>query len=518
MKNDNICELVSKVLEYNNCDDVMIEQLYSQPKNLSTNNSKCVIDAAKRIMDAKNNREKVFIGGDYDADGICATTILYDTLLKLDIDTGYYIPDRIKEGYGLSEKTVDMVYEKGYSLIITVDNGVKSFDALKKAKEYGIDVIVTDHHEYEEIPDCKIFVHPKVMENPFKGLCGAGVILQITKLLLNEVPFHIALASIATIGDMMELWDENRIIVKLGLVIINTEDYLSINALFNSYNKSKKTESDISFQVVPKLNATGRLRELANPNQVVKYFLLEDKNEIISVAKNLNEVNEKRKSMTKEMFAIAEKNISNDPFIIINDDRFHEGIVGIVASKIVRDYNRPTLVFTKSEIGYKGSGRSILGFDMQSFFQNDFEELIHFGGHNQAVGCTVSFDGFDTFKNKVQKRYLLSEFDTDIEDDSCVIPCDLINNNSFEKYRELAPFGQGFPNVLFKISGLKIKSLTLNRSNFTKVIFENGWQGLCFSDLSNLEFNNTISVYATLTPSIYKNSSENFSLNIEKIE
>ncbi|MFV0479514.1 MAG: single-stranded-DNA-specific exonuclease RecJ [Anaerorhabdus sp.] len=513
---ENYSSLTQKVIAFNHCTEKQVQQLLEKPTALTENNSTCLLEAIKFILAAKERNEKVFIGGDYDADGICATTILYDALTSLGLEVGYYIPDRIKEGYGLQETVVQQAYDKGYSLIITVDNGVSATQALKKAKELGISVIVTDHHEYTEKPECDIFVHPKEMDQPFQTLAGAGVALQLAEKLGGAKPLHIALAAIATMGDVVELWDENRVIVRLGLDLINSTEIPVIQALFSNQNKIR-TEQDLSFQIVPKLNATGRLRELANPNQVVRYFLLTQISEIQKTALKLAEVNEKRKEKTLQMSVIAEKNIGDEPFIILNDSRYHEGIIGILASKLATKYHRPTLVLTEGEYGYKGSGRSIAGFNMQQFFLDGFDEFLHFGGHSQAIGFTVDKTKYEQFKEKVQTKFKIAKFEAVEADLLCEINMEEISNESFEEYRKLAPFGQGFQDPLFSIVGLEVEKTVWIKQKFVKLIFKNGWEGICF-DPEGLSFENFRRVIANLVVNQYGKGKEKFSISIKNIE
>ncbi len=512
----NVFDIIKKVLAFHDCDEKQIEQLLTKQTQLTPNHSVCVEMAVKRILQAQEKKEKVFIGGDYDADGICATTILFDTLKQMDIDVGYYIPDRIKEGYGLKAEVVQQAYDKGYSLIITVDNGVRADEALKKASELGIEVMVTDHHEYETEPQCTLFVHPKKMDPPFQTLSGTGVVLQLAQALIGASPLHLGLAAIATMGDVMPLWDENRVIVRLGLNCINHNKLDVIQSLFSSSTKNK-TEQDLAFQIVPKLNATGRLREIANPNQVVRYFLLKDKNEIQNVASQLTEVNEKRKQLTLQMSVLAEKNIEEEPFIILNDSRYHEGIIGILASKIANKYNRPTLVFTDAKEGYKGSGRSIPGFDMQEFFLKDFDEFAHFGGHAQAVGCTVDKDKFDQFKKKIYDRYQ-SITPVEKKEEACFVDASEMHNQSFEAYQSLAPFGQGFEDVLFAIEGLKVDKVVWIKQKFVKVLFSNGWEGICFEPNHIHSFEEFKHVYAHWVKNTYGKTNQKFSFVIKNME
>ena len=210
-----VSELVAKTFVYNGLNDRQIRQVLDDRSEYHENDDINLKKAVDRILEAKAKKQKVFVAGDYDCDGICATAIMKNTLDILKIENGYYIPDRFKDGYGLNCNIVSMVADKGYDLIITVDNGIKAYEALELASKLNIDVIVSDHHIIEKELD-NIVVHPQLMSDDFKGLCGAGVALQMSLKLIGENDLHDCLAMIATIGDVMELFNENRIIVKRG--------------------------------------------------------------------------------------------------------------------------------------------------------------------------------------------------------------------------------------------------------------------------------------------------------------
>lgn len=483
--------LVSKVLAFRDCSSKQIEELLTMPTKLSENDSPILKKVVERILLAKENNEKVFVGGDYDADGLCATTIMVDTLNRLEIENGYYIPNRFKDGYGLNPTVVKQAHDKGYTLIITVDNGVKAYEACALAKQLGIDIIILDHHELEELPEHYAILHPDYLSEQFKGLSGAGVTLQVAKQLVGENTLHIALGAVATLGDIMSLWKENRIIVRLGLKLINENKVPHLTALLDAPHKIV-TEKDLAFQIVPKLNAVGRLQEMANPNNVVKYFLQNNPTEIQNFANQMIAINNQRKQITLQMNVLAEKKNLDDDFIILHDERFHEGLVGLLAGKIASKYNKPTLIFTENEGIYKGSGRSALGFDLYSFFQEDFDEFKSFGGHRDAIGCSIEKDSFETFRDKVQLKFKNLEINQDQIEDVCLIQSEDINLQAVEQYLQLAPFGNGFKEVMFAIEGLKIKSKQLIKGKFLKITFENQIDSIWFdydgvSEIDNIK-------------------------------
>lgn len=396
-----ISGLLSKIITAGNLTDEQNQELLHPNLHLSTSKAPCVMACCKRLMKAKEDGEKVFVGGDYDADGICSTAIMKATLDRLGIQNGYYIPNRFKEGYGLRKETVELAYQKGYTLIITVDNGVKAHEAIEKANELGIDIIVTDHHEIDEPIHSTIVVHPDYMEEGYRYLSGAGVALEISRNLIGDEPDLTALAAVAAIGDVMPLWLETRTIVLNGLAILKTGNPRPLAALLRP--GTAVDETAIAFQIVPKLNAVGRMNDISNVNTLVPYLLCRNDKEIAHYAFQLNEVNEARKELSNAETAIAEKRVSNSPFEIIYEESFHEGICGLVAGRIANKYHKPALVLAKSNTLIKGSGRSVPGFNMFEFFST-FESLAAFGGHAQAVGLSIAEEQLNAFTSQVQEK------------------------------------------------------------------------------------------------------------------
>ena len=341
----HLSSLVAKVLTKANLNDSQIQELLTHSDTLTKSNAKCVQEACKRILQAKDNHEKVFIGGDYDTDGICSTAIMKDVLDKLQIENGYYIPDRFKEGYGLSSHTVELAHAKGYSLIITVDNGVKAFDAIQKAKELGIDIIVTDHHQIDEEVPADIVVHPLYMEERFKYLSGAGVALELALNLIGENETHIALAAIALIGDVMPYWLETRIIIQKGIKLIQKGVLPSVSSLLRK--DIEIDETAVAFQVVPKLNSIARMKDNSNVNTLVPFLLSNNLKSISSYSVALNKVNESRKRQSTLMVQKAEEMIDDSPILVLYDDSFEEGIAGLVAGRIANSHAKPCVILTK---------------------------------------------------------------------------------------------------------------------------------------------------------------------------
>ena len=420
---------------------------------LSAYGMKKVVD---RIYQAKVLNEKVLVCGDYDADGICSTTIMVDALRRYGVKCGYYIPNRFKEGYGLHVHTVNMAYEKGYRLLITVDNGVKALAALEKAKELGMDVIITDHHALEDTLDCFALLHPVYMGEQFQYLSGAGVALEVSRVLIGDCKEHIVLACVAAIADVMELKKETRAIVKLGIQYLNEGLCLPIQCLAND-RYPQWDEMTIAFQVVPKINVTGRLADMANANNTVRYLLMQNIQDIKYMAKQISELNEKRKQMSEDMVKIAKSLVKEEyEFQLLFDDSFHEGMVGLVAGKIAEERKQPVMVVAKNNEHYKGSIRSAGLLDLTTFFDECKDTLQSYGGHKAAAGIGFLVEHKQLIQDYVNNK--MKDITLKAEETYKVIPIDLSEMSLAEvqSLHQLAPFGQGFEEPLFYISNTNV--------------------------------------------------------------
>ncbi len=409
MERYSVGRLAAKLLEASGFEEEQLQDLFNTTDQLTQSRCEAVDACCARIMRAKQNQEKVFVAGDYDADGICSTAIMKDTLDRLGIPNGYYIPDRFREGYGLSADTVKAAHAKGYHLIITVDNGVKCMEAIDTAHALGMEIIVTDHHEIEEPVPCDLLVHPSVMEEKYRYLSGAGVVLQLSLNLLGEIPPHVALAAIALIGDVMPLWKETRRIVRRGCLLISRGALPSIEPLLRK--GAEINETALGFQVVPKLNSVGRMNDRSNVNNLVPYLISTDPAHIAAIASQLNRVNDKRRRVSDDTVRKAERLPHDMPFPILFEESFQEGIVGLAAGKLSRQWQKPVLVFAKSESVYKGSGRSIPGLNLFEFLR-EFEEPCAFGGHAMAVGVSVPEEKFEDFILHVNEKMDQVPFDS----------------------------------------------------------------------------------------------------------
>ncbi len=380
-------------------------------------------NAAVRIIDALKKKEKVLVFGDYDVDGITSTSLFLVALLPLGLNLNFYLPNREREGYGLSAGIVQRAAQNGYSLLITVDNGITSFDAAEKARELGIDLIITDHHRpKEKLPPAWAIVDPQRFDcpYPYKELAGVGIAFKLISLIYHllgqrNLPLKVyELLMLGSVADVVPLTGENRFWVKYGLTLVNKHRSLAINHLLDNmgWNKSSLSSLDVGYGLAPQINALGRIDD---PRSAVKFLISSDREEVKAVAKILKERNEKRKEIDKKIYFEIEKKIKekvidldNDYIIVASSSSWPSGVIGLVAGKLARNYGRPVFLFHETEDGLlKGSCRSIPEF-------NVFDALVHlknilysFGGHSFAAGLRLKKEKLSEFKEKMEDLLLL---------------------------------------------------------------------------------------------------------------
>lgn len=367
--------------------------------------------ATDKIKQAIAQNKKILVFGDYDCDGISASCILVLYLKSKGANVSAFIPSRFEDGYGLNIDTINELCSIDKpDLIITVDLGITAVDEVEELKKRGIDIVVTDHHEpTDKLPNC-VLIDAKVPNQKygFDGLCGAGVALKLVEALENRkyIEKFLDICAIATIGDIVPLIKENRVIAKLGLEKINKDDCLpSIKFLKEKLGLQTLTSEDISFRIVPRLNASGRMD---NGKKVLDFLIESDPNKLEELYANLEEDNAKRLaeiSQGNEEIALQLKNINlNDDYAILSVGNFHQGVLGILASRICHEYNRPAIIFTKTEDGtYKGSGRSTSTINIHSILCSMQELFVRFGGHKMAVGLEIVPENFNEFKSRFNK-------------------------------------------------------------------------------------------------------------------
>lgn len=451
-----------------------IKDLYD-PKDLKD------IDKACEILQTKiKEGSRIRIVGDYDVDGIAATYILYTGLSKCGANVDYEIPDRITDGYGINSNIIQAAYNDGIDTIITCDNGIAAIDQVAKAKDMGMTVIVTDHHELallnvdgqeiEQIPPADSVVNPKQEDckYPNKDLCGAAVAFKLIQYLYRIYGIDtdylyplVELAAIATVCDVMDLVDENRVLVKLGLKELRKTKNHGLNALIalSDININKLTGYHLGFIIGPCLNASGRLD---TAKKGLSLLLADSKEEAYKIAEELKKLNDERKDMTVAGVEEAKKQIESsdlkdDKVLVVFLPDCHESIAGIIAGRIREYYYKPTIVLTKSEKGVKGSGRSIEEYNMFKELTKVKEYLTKFGGHPMAAGLSLEEENISLFRESLNELTTLTDEDLipkvaiDV-----VLPLGYVSEGLVDELRVLEPFGKANPKPIFAERNLKV--------------------------------------------------------------
>ncbi len=409
-----------------------------------------LIPAVERIQQAIENQEKILIYGDYDADGITSTTILKEAIEYVGGEALYYLPNRFKDGYGPNLRVYQEFIDFGVQLIITVDNGVSGHEAIAYAKERGVNVIVTDHHELPEVlPDAYAIVHPKHPKGhyPFKDLAGAGVSFKVACGLLGEVsPDLLELAAIGTIADLVPLVGENRTIAKLGLQQMQYTQRVGLHQLFKVAEISfdEINEETIGFQIAPRLNALGRIDDASLGVELLSTF---DEEEALTLSQKINQTNETRKQLVEQSTALAFEQVQKEPLSFVLDKSFHEGVMGIIAGKLKQVRQSPAFVLTVSEeTGLaKGSARSVEAFPLFENLQKISYLFENFGGHKMAAGFSLKVENVPLFKEEITRLYLEEIEGKDAREnlraDLVISSTDEITTFFVNNLLQFAPFG-----------------------------------------------------------------------------
>lgn len=471
--------------------------------------------AVSKVMEAIEKKTKIRIVGDYDTDGTCATFILCSGLNRLNSYVDYYIPDRKADGYGINAEIIKRSKEDGVELIITCDNGIAAIEELEYAERLGIDVIVTDHHQLvkNEVEKNRVIL-PKALavinphrpdcDYPFKHICGANIAFKLIQALyqrlgmedreLDELRFF---ASIATIGDMMPLIDENRVLVKWALLNFFCCKNIGLTVLCNKLNidHRRMRAYDVGFKISPCINAGGRLD---TARLVLKLFFSQTEEEAAVITDELIELNNKRKEMTLEQsqkaFDIIDTLDEELKVIVVYLPDCHESIAGIVASRIKDRYHRPAFVVTKGKEGLKGSARSIAAYSMYEEMSKCKELFTRFGGHKMAAGFSLTEDKladlcFQLNDNcSLSEKEITEEIILDME-----LPLEYLNISLVKEFELLEPFGMGNNKPLFGVKQVGVSSMrTIGKENeYLKLIVHNGkgfkLEALCFDKADELK-------------------------------
>lgn len=451
---------------------------------------KDIIQSGNILSKHLSKNSKIRIVGDYDVDGIMSTTILMRGLQRLKGNVDYIIPHRVRDGYGINASIVQKAHEDGIDLIITCDNGIAAFDAVEKANDLDIDLIITDHHDLvkegdrDKIPTANAVVNPKQEKDkyPFQGLCGGAVAY---KLMHSLYTIHglesylkedfLAYVALATVCDVMPLIDENRVLVKEGLEEISRTSHLGLKALIEACNlKGREIEPyHLGFILGPSINSVGRLEDA---NQAVELFLTSDWGQARSLAQSFKELNSYRQELTNQGLAKIEEQLKSYPelpkvLMLVQED-LHESIAGIIAGRIKESTNHPTVVLTKTDQGLKGSGRSIETYNMSEEFSKFRQDLLSFGGHAMACGLSLKSENFDVFYKKILDKCPLTQEDfTKKVYLDAQVPIQMISMELIDSLTKLEPFGVANPQPSFGDLNLKISNLKILGKNKNVIKF-----------------------------------------------
>ncbi|VDG30628.1 single-stranded-DNA-specific exonuclease RecJ [Lactobacillus pentosus] [Lactiplantibacillus mudanjiangensis] len=424
--------------------------------------------AIDRIQDAIVAGDQITVYGDYDADGLTSTSIMVETLDQVGAQVNYYIPDRFKDGYGPNQAAFDHLIEAGTKLFVTVDNGVAGNDVINAVQERGIDVVVTDHHELPaELPDAYAIVHPRHPEGhyPFGELSGAGVAFKVATALLEEVPEELLdLAAIGTVADLVSLTGENRTLVTLGLKVLQQTTRPGLSALIKAagLDNDQLDATSIGFGIAPRLNALGRLQSAQSGVELLTTL---DDERATSLATTINQLNDKRQGLVRDIAdsALAQAQLPENQArqtLVITGKDWHEGVLGIVASRLVEATGKPTLVLNEDADGrLKGSGRSIDAYNLFAAIDPIRDDLVAFGGHHMAVGLTVMADQLSTLKEALETAAtandLAAHAQATLQVDG-VLPLSEATLETLAALQPLAPFGTDNPAPMFEIDPTEI--------------------------------------------------------------
>ena len=536
-------EQVTKVAKELGLDSVIVQILFQrgyqtkesietflQPSDDELNDASLLFDidkAVERIQEAAFTGEKIVVYGDYDVDGLTATAVMYTTLEQLGAEVSYYIPDRFKDGYGPNKDAYQRLIDDGAQLIVTVDNGVAGHEAIAYASERGVDVVVTDHHELpKDLPNAYAIVHPRHPKGsyPFGYLAGVGVSFKVATALLEEVPSEMLdLVALGTIADLVPMVKENRLLVKYGLEVLRANQRLGLNSLYElaQIRPSEIDEQTVSFQLAPRLNSLGRM---ADANIGVELLTTEDQNQANKLAATCQELNEQRKKLVDEITKQALELLKQQPKQVVNvvaAKGWHEGVLGIVASRLVEQTGRPSIVLVENKDGSaKGSGRSIAGFDLFLALNGHKEIFTQFGGHDMACGLTLPIENLSALQELLNQAMKVQGLKTEVKpnlDIAAKVDLSQLSLDFYKQLQALAPFGVDNEEPVFMFAGYEnISAKSVGQDNNHLRVELVGPSGV--RSLSGVAFNlgadvveevvahsSTLEIVGTLAENVWRN-------------
>ena len=423
--------------------------------------------AVDRLNDAMGRKERILVYGDYDVDGCTAVALVYKLLQQIYSNIEYYIPDRYEEGYGVSRKGIEYAKQQGVKLIIILDCGIKAINEIAYAKEQGIDFIICDHHVPDEVmPPAVAILNPKRTDDsyPFKHLCGCGVGFKFMQAFAknNSIPFSrliplLDLCAVSIAADIVPVVDENRILAYHGLKQLNQNPSIGLKAIIDicGLNGRELSMSDIVFKIGPRINASGRME---NGKESVDLLVEKDFSTALSQAKHINEYNEQRKDIDKQMTEEANiivsklENQRHQSSIVLYDENWKKGVIGIVASRLTEIYFRPTVVLTRDGEFATGSARSVMGVAVYAAIKSCRDLLVNFGGHTYAAGLTLRWDDIPEFRRRFQEfvdEHIMPEQQEANINVDAIIDFKDISKRLYNDLKRFSPFGPGNTKPLF---------------------------------------------------------------------
>ena len=474
--------------------------------------------AVDRLIKAIKSREKIFIVGDYDVDGVTATSIMLKFFQDIGVHANFYIPKR-EDGYGLSLAAIKSAHSNGATLLITVDNGITNIDEIRFAKEIGIDVIITDHHEpQDELPNAYAIINPKRSGSkfPFKDLSGVGVAFNLLVALRNRLrknnffksdnepnlKKYLDLVALGTLADIVPLLDENRVCVKFGLSNSDAScvglEYLKRVSKING----NLTSRNVGFSIAPRINAAGRLYDASI---AVDMFVKDDEDEVENIARKLDEINNERRKLQSLVVSEIEKNVAGtqQSVIVASGKGWHRGVVGIAASSISSKYLRPAIIISKMDGISVGSGRSVGDIDLFSAVKETGDILERFGGHKMAVGISIKNELIETFSERIND--IVSEKYGDYEINKtynvdCEVSLNVFNRHFLTELSKLEPYGHSNEEPLFFVKHTVVKDKNMILNKYPKYMLSDGTQNIwaiSFDTKMDLQIGNVYNIIFT---------------------
>ncbi len=458
--------LLDRLLEYYQIDKNQYDELIApvtEESFAAGHYFKRMDEAVNIVKEAINNKDKIFIYGDYDADGIMSTSIVVKSLLKLGVIPSFYIPNRYNDGYGITLPKAEEIVSNGVKLVITVDNGISANEAISYLKEKGVKVVVLDHHTVpEELPPADVIIHPTYSEFGETASSAGFVSFMFSWALLGYFDKYLScLAAISVVSDMMPLLDYNRRFLRLVFSQFKNGEFYAIDLLKEN---SPFDETAIGMRIAPKINALGRLLDNNSINYIVRYFVTPDKDKIDRLFTWINEINDKRKEESK----FASENLpdfnKDDPAIIVMAD-VREGLLGLIANQLCSTYHKPTVVFQRAveEGVLKGSSRAPEGFNVVDAFNYCGDMMLTSGGHALAGGCSIKEEDFSLFKEKMLE-FTRNNPPKEVEHKTVELGLTEINKENYELVNSFAPFGESWKAPTFVVKHIKTDSLTYSKT------------------------------------------------------